>query len=135
MVRPGERFHATLCNPPFHASLREAQEAAQTKWRKLGRSGPGPARNFGGQGAELWCPGGEAGFIRRMIAESRDLSDQVLWFTTLVSRSAELPGLRRALHQAGTADLRTIPMAQGQKQSRFLAWTYQTEAARKSGWV
>ena len=70
-----------------------------------------------------------------MITESRDLSDQVLWFTTLVSHSAELPGLRRALHQAGAADLRTVPMAQGQKQSRFLAWTYQTEAARKSGWV
>ena len=135
VVRPGERFHATLCNPPFHASLRDAQEAAQTKWRKLGRSAPGAARNFGGQGAELWCPGGEAGFIRRLITESRDLSDQVLWFTTLVSRSAELPGLRRALHQAGAADLRTVPMAQGQKQSRFLAWTYLAEAERKTGWV
>ena len=132
VVGPGERFAATLCNPPFHASLREAREAAQTKWRKLGRAAASSARNFGGQGAELWCAGGEAGFIRRIIAESRTLADRVLWFTTLVSRSAELPGLRRALQQAGAVEVRVVPMAQGQKQSRFLAWSFLAEADRKA---
>jgi len=131
VVAPGERFAATLCNPPFHGSLREAREAAQTKWRKLGRGAAGTARNFGGQGAELWCAGGERGFLRRMIAESRELADRVLWFTSLVSRSAELPGLRRALQQAGAVAVRVVPMAQGQKQSRFLAWSFLAEADRK----
>ncbi len=134
VVGPGERFAATLCNPPFHASLREAREAAQTKWRKLGQAAASSARNFGGQGAELWCAGGEAGFIRRIIEESRTLADRVLWFTSLVSRSAELPGLRRALKQAGAVEVRVVPMAQGQKQSRFLAWSFQPEAARKAWW-
>jgi 23S rRNA (adenine1618-N6)-methyltransferase len=126
VVRPEERFELTLCNPPFHGSLREAREAAQQKWRKLGRGGAGQARNFGGQGAELWCEGGEAGFIQRMIAESLALRGQVRWFTTLVSSSALLPALQRALRQAGAGDTRVVPMAQGQKQSRFLAWTFLT---------
>jgi 23S rRNA (adenine1618-N6)-methyltransferase len=125
VVQSGERFDLTLCNPPFHSSLREAREAAQQKWRKLGRVGEGQARNFGGQGAELWCEGGEAGFIGRMITESAALRAQVRWFTTLVSSSALLPALQRALRQAGASEIRVVPMAQGQKQSRFLAWTFQ----------
>jgi 23S rRNA (adenine1618-N6)-methyltransferase len=124
VIRPGERFDLTLCNPPFHASARAVREAAQQKWRKLGRGAEGAARNFGGQGAELWCEGGEVGFIQRMIAESLAFRGQVGWFTTLVSSSASLPALRRALHQAGAAAVRTVSMAQGQKQSRFLAWTF-----------
>jgi 23S rRNA (adenine1618-N6)-methyltransferase len=131
MVEPGERFDLTLCNPPFHASLREAREAAQTKWRKLGRAA-GPTRNFGGQGAELWCEGGEEGFIRRMVQESVALRDQVRWFTTLVSRSATLPAVHRLLRQVEAREVRTVPMAQGQKQSRFVAWSFLDGEARRA---
>ncbi|HJV39479.1 MAG TPA: RlmF-related methyltransferase, partial [Geothrix sp.] len=132
VVEPDERFDLTLCNPPFHASAREAREAAQAKWRKLGRRSAGAARNFGGQGAELWCEGGEAGFIRRMAEESARIPTQVLWFTTLVSASASLPAVRRALAQAGASEVRTVPMAQGQKQSRFVAWTFLDSGAREA---
>jgi 23S rRNA (adenine1618-N6)-methyltransferase len=130
IVGPDERFDLTLCNPPFHASAREAREAAQTKWRKLGRGAAGTARNFGGQGAELWCEGGEAGFVRRMIEDSARIPTQVRWFTTLVSTSANLPMVQRALRQAGAKEVRIVPMAQGQKQSRFVAWTFLELEAR-----
>jgi 23S rRNA (adenine1618-N6)-methyltransferase len=132
VVEPGERFDLTLCNPPFHGSLREAREAAQQKWRKLGRGSRGSTRNFGGQAAELWCEGGEAGFLRRMVEESPSLRDRVRWFTTLVSSSAALSGLHRLLRQAGARDIRTVPMAQGQKESRFVAWTF-LEPDRQAG--
>jgi 23S rRNA (adenine1618-N6)-methyltransferase len=129
VVQPGERFSLSLCNPPFHGSLREVREASQAKWRKLGR-GASSARNFGGQGAELWCPGGEVGFISRMIEESQALHGQVAWFTTLVASSASLPALQRALRKVEPTEVRLVPMAQGQKQSRFLAWTFLDPAAR-----
>ena len=132
VVGPDDRFDLTLCNPPFHASLREAREAAQAKWRKLGRGASGHTRNFGGQGAELRCEGGEAGFVRRMIAESAAMPTQVGWFTTLISSSRNLPALHHALRQAGAAEVRTVPMAQGQKQSRFLAWTFLDPEAREA---
>ncbi len=135
VVGPEDRFDLTLCNPPFHASLREAREGTQRKWRNLGRGDSArPVLNFGGRGAELWCEGGEAGFIGRMATESARLPTQVLWFTSLVSNSASLPAVRRALRQAGAREVRTVAMAQGQKQSRFVAWTFLDPEAR-AAWV
>lgn len=131
VVASGERFDLTLCNPPFHGSLIEAREGAQRKWRNLGRgSSARPVLNFGGRGVELWCEGGEAGFARRMIAESARIPDQVLWFTTLLSSSASLSVVHRCLRQASAREIRTVPMAQGQKQSRFVAWTFLAPEAR-----
>ena len=132
VVQAGERFDLTLCNPPFHGSMREVREAYEQKWRKLGRDATRPLRNFGGQGAELWCQGGEAGFIHRMISESLDLRDQVRWFTVLVSKSASLPAVHRTLRQVEARDIRTVAMAQGQKQSRFVAWTFLDAEARRT---
>jgi len=132
IVKASERFDLTLCNPPFHGSMREVREASEQKWRKLGHNTTGPLRNFGGQASELWCEGGEAGFIRRMIRESADLRDQVRWFTALVSSSASLPAVHRALRQAEALDIRTVAMAQGQKQSRFVAWTFLDAATRRA---
>ncbi|HJU84706.1 MAG TPA: 23S rRNA (adenine(1618)-N(6))-methyltransferase RlmF [Holophagaceae bacterium] len=132
LLKPGERFDLSMCNPPFHASAAEAREGSARKWRNLGRDrgAKAPIRNFGGQGAELWCPGGEEGFILRMIAESAAQPERCRWFTTLVSRSATLPSLRAALRKAGAKEVRTLDMAQGQKKSRILAWTFLDEAAR-----
>jgi 23S rRNA (adenine1618-N6)-methyltransferase len=125
VVHPGERFDLCLCNPPFHASGAEALEGSRRKWRNLGRDGsPRPVLNFGGQPRELWCPGGEAGFVGRMVAESARHPDLCLWFTSLVARSASLPRLQAALRQAGAARVRVIPMGQGQKESRVLAWSF-----------
>jgi 23S rRNA (adenine1618-N6)-methyltransferase len=125
VTRPGERFHLCLCNPPFHASAAEARAGSQRKWRNLGRGGgPRPVLNFGGRARELWCPGGEAGFVGRMVAESARRPDLCLWFTSLVARSANLPRLQAALRDAGAARVRVIPMGQGQKESRILAWSF-----------
>jgi len=132
IVQPDERFDLTLCNPPFHASLAEANAGSQRKWKNLGKQNAGkPLLNFGGQGAELWCEGGEEAFVRRMIEESALFAGRCLWFTTLISKSATLPAVYRALKQAGATDSRTIAMAQGQKKSRIVAWTFQNKDQRR----
>lgn len=122
-------FHVTLCNPPFHTSPEQADEGSRRKWRNLGRGDSG-ALNFGGQNAELWCPGGEVGFIATMIGQSVAFSDQCLWFTSLVSKKDSLPPLLRRLKRAQVAEVRCVEMGQGQKISRFLAWTYFPEKLR-----
>jgi len=125
IVRPGERFDLTLCNPPFHASAAAAAAGSARKVHNLGtaRAGRTPL-NFAGRPDELWCPGGEAGFISRLIAESAGFRSQIRWFTTLVSSRDTLPRLRRALDAMRPTEVRTIDMAQGQKRSRLLAWTF-----------
>lgn len=140
VVRAGDRFDLTLCNPPFHASAAEAASANQRKVRQLGKASPrasangtaGPL-NFGGHAHELWCTGGEADFLRRMVRESVAFGAQVLWFSSLVARSEHLPALRTQLRQAGATDVREVAMAQGSKQSRFVAWSF-VEAQARVAW-
>jgi len=134
VIQAGEVFDVTLCNPPFHASASDALAGTQRKWKNLGKSAAKkPLLNFGGQGAELWCDGGEEAFVGRMIAESSAFSGRCLWFTTLISKSASLPGVYRALKKARVQDFRTIEMAQGQKKSRLVAWTF-LDADQRREW-
>ncbi|RZM16086.1 MAG: 23S rRNA (adenine(1618)-N(6))-methyltransferase RlmF [Pedobacter sp.] len=123
IIKPSERFDITLCNPPFHASAEEAAAGSQRKLNNLGKSKQ--VLNFGGQHIELWYPGGEVSFVRTMISESEELADQCKWFTSLVSKSANLPFIYTLLERAGVAQVKTVEMAQGQKISRFVAWTFQ----------
>lgn len=123
VVQDGESFDLVLCNPPFHAALEEAREAARTKWEKLGRPS-GAGSNFGGAENELWHPGGEEAFARRLIEESAAFAGRIRWFTILISKAASLPAVEKALTKAGAVERRTIPMEQGQKKSRLVAWTF-----------
>ncbi len=122
IIQNGERFDLTLCNPPFHSSAEEAAAGTQRKLRNLG--GKNTGLNFGGKANELWCEGGELGFIRRMIEESSEFAGQCGWFTTLVSKSEHLPRLEQALRKVKAAEVKIIYMAQGQKKSRILAWRF-----------
>ena len=133
VVLESEVFDLSMCNPPFHASLAEARSGTQRKWQNLGRENNKkkiPVLNFGGQSAELCCEGGEEAFVCRMIAESVKFRDRSMWFTTLISKSASLPGVYRALKNAGVIQNMTMEMAQGQKKSRIVAWTFFDEKQR-----
>ena len=127
IIRKGDYFDLTLCNPPFHISMEAAQAGTQRKQKNLTkrRSANGPAKlNFGGQQAELCCRGGEVAFITQMIRESVEFAAQVGWFTSLVSKREHLRVLKQVLSQCGAKQVEVIPMSQGQKVSRFLAWRF-----------
>jgi 23S rRNA (adenine1618-N6)-methyltransferase len=125
VVRRRELFDASMCNPPFHASAEEAAAGNARKRRNLGGQGNAPAvRNFGGKPGELWCAGGELAFVRRMIEQSVEVARQIRWFTTLVAQRDHLPRLSQSLKDVGAVDVKVLEMAQGQKQSRILAWTF-----------
>ena len=122
VIDPDEYYHFSMCNPPFHASEKEANKAASRKLRNLGLK-ENSELNFGGKGNELWCNGGEALFIKRMIKESVFFKTQVLWFTCLVSKKTNLPKIYKQLKKLNVV-LRTIEMGHGNKQSRFVAWHF-----------
>ncbi|MEP5760345.1 MAG: 23S rRNA (adenine(1618)-N(6))-methyltransferase RlmF [Litoreibacter sp.] len=129
VIQPNDAFHVTMCNPPFHASKEQANKGVQRKWANLGK-GRSKHLNFGGRNAELWCPGGEIKFIARMIEQSLEFADQCLWFTSLVSKKDNLHPLDRILRKANVTDYKVLEMAQGQKTSRFIAWTYMKKNPR-----
>jgi len=128
VVQPGERFAATLCNPPFHRSQAEAMAGTERKIRNLtGRKGAPAVLNFGGRNHELWCEGGESAFVRRMVAESAEFPSSSRWFTTLVSRRENLPAIQDALRRVKPAVVRQIELHHGQKKSRIVAWSFAAE--------
>lgn len=131
IVKADEHFDLTMCNPPFHASLADAKEGTQRKWQNLGKT-KDATLNFGGQGAELFYDGGEIAFISRMIVESSGIGSQCYWFSCLVSKTSNLPSVYKVLKANGARQVKTINMAQGQKQSRFVAWTFLTPEQQKN---
>lgn len=127
IISEGDFYDLTLCNPPFHESKEAASEGSQRKVKNLsGKTDKAVKLNFGGQSNELWCEGGELEFIRKMIQESQDFKHQVYWFTSLVSKKENLKPIYKALKDARVVGLKTVEMAQGNKLSRFVAWTFLT---------
>lgn len=142
IIAPNERFDFTLCNPPFHCSK---QQAEQGSLRKLTHLAANSAKksfrkvsvnnlqtqgtnklNFGGQSNELWCAGGELAFIENMIQQSVNVANQCLWFTSLVSKKDNLAVIYKKLKSVNAKQVLTVNMAQGQKKSRFVAWSFLT---------
>lgn len=120
-----ERFDLTVCNPPFYASIAEAQAATLKKANNLSDQKVAEIkRNFGGQNRELWCHGGEGKFIYDMILQSKEFATSCLWFSTLVSNKALLKNAYAQLEKMEAVNVKTIPMGQGNKISRVLAWTF-----------
>jgi len=127
-----EKFTFSMCNPPFHDSEESALKGNLRKTKNLNKSKAiKPLLNFGGQQSELWCEGGELAFISKMIQESALYSSQVLWFTCLVSKKDNLFKLHTLLKKIKSVEVKTIDMAQGQKISRILAWTFIPQQNRK----
>lgn len=110
----------TMCNPPFHSSKKEAQNAAHRKRKNLGLKTKD--LNFGGQNLELFCEGGELGFIKQMIKESKTVNSKC--FTTLVSKSDNLKAIYETLSFENAKNIKTIDMGQGQKISRIVVWNF-----------
>ncbi|MBC5842377.1 23S rRNA (adenine(1618)-N(6))-methyltransferase RlmF [Flavobacterium sp. F-380] len=132
IITPEDRFTFTICNPPFHKSLDEATKGTIRKISNLeSKKTNKPILNFGGHNAELWCEGGELGFITQMIFESAKYPLQCFWFTTLVSKQSHLTSIYKTLNKVNAATIKTIDMAQGQKISRIVAWTFLSEKQQK----
>jgi len=128
IIKKNEFYHLTMCNPPFYKSIHDANKSNLKKQNNLNKNKDVKVRsvklNFGGQKAELWCKGGELSFINSMIEESTLYQKQVLWFTCLVSKKEHISRIKQALKKANACQVKVIKMAQGQKTSRFIAWSY-----------
>lgn len=135
IIQAGERFDLTVCNPPFHASQAEAESGTMRKLRNLSKSTVEKSQlNFGGRHHELWCEGGEAAFVKKMIQQSRQFANSCFWFSTLISKQEKLKGVYRALRQVEAIEVETISLGHGNKTSRIVAWTFLTQK-KKEEWA
>lgn len=123
IILPTDAFDVVVCNPPFFKNRTDAQKSNLRKFENLKLS-EDKTQNFGGLSNELWYKGGEEAFIKKMAEESVQFKDQVRWFTSIVSQKENLKNIKRAINKAKPTEVKIIEMEQGNKQSRFVAWTF-----------
>ena len=133
LFQSDQKVSFTMCNPPFHSSLEEALEGSEKKWKNLNsnklKKGHEPVKpkatlNFGGQKAELWCPGGELEFVKTMIKQSVAIKENCPLFTSLISKKENLPALEEALKKIKATEIHKIEMKHGNKISHILGWSF-----------
>jgi len=125
VINVDDHIDITLCNPPFYASIDEAESHNARKTRNVnkGKTKQG-ARNFRGHPHELIYQGGELGFIKQMIKESSRYKKNVKWFSSLVSKSKNLNPILAALKRAGASNTEIIEMTTSNKISRAVVWNF-----------
>lgn len=79
-------------------------------------------------------PGGEATFVKNLAFESEKFATQVLWFTTLISKKDNVRWLCKNLEKVAAKQVTIVEMSQGQKISRFVAWSFKDQAQR-AAWL
>ncbi|WP_452223544.1 23S rRNA (adenine(1618)-N(6))-methyltransferase RlmF [Lacinutrix chionoecetis] len=131
IIKPSDRFMATICNPPFYKDEAEAFEATTRKLKGLGKLTDSITRNFAGQAHELWFKGGEKAFLHTYLYESSLYKTQCLWYTSLVSNKDNLKSMKKSLQKLGAKAVKVIDMDLGNKKSRVVAWTFLTLKEQK----
>lgn len=115
------KFDFCMTNPPFYATEEEAT---------TDRKGDGRSRTDMNVGEGVY-PGGEIQFVRDMITDSRELTDSITWYTSMVSKKSSLVELKRELRsQLGRGAVRTATFVQGKTTRWGIAWTYREVAPR-----
>lgn len=131
ILHEDDKFSAAMCNPPFYGSQEEAMMANTRKLTGLGNENDSYLRNFGGKQQELWYKGGEKAFLHTYLYESSMFKTQCFWYSTLVSKKENVEGMVDSLNKLKATDIKIIPMHQGNKITRIVAWTFLTDEEQK----
>lgn len=130
ILKPSDKFSASICNPPFFKSEAEMIQATNKKLRGLGKNGE-VVRNFSGKHNELCYKGGEKAFVHNYLYESSLFKSNCFWYTTLVSKKENVKSMYVSLNKLGATEIKTITMQLGNKTSRIVAWTFLTKDQQK----
>ena len=112
VLGPDETADCSMCNPPFY-------DDGETP---RGRADHDGARCVGSR-AEQFTPGGEVGFVTRMIDESVEMGGRIRWYSSLLGKKASLKPLLAALRDAHVPRVRTTEIAQGVTSRWAIAWS------------
>ncbi len=134
IISETDKFSATMCNPPFYRSQEDAMQANARKLEGLGNRDHVQTRNFSGKQQELWYKGGEKAFIHTYLYESSMFKTNCFWYSTLVSKKENAESMYSSLKKLGATDIKTIPMHQGNKVTRIVAWTFLNKDEQKE-WI
>jgi 23S rRNA (adenine1618-N6)-methyltransferase len=113
-----DKLDFVMCNPPFYSS---AEDMATSS---AGKSGP-PSAVCTGAEVEMICPGGDAGFVLRMVEESKELKDTVRWYTSMLGKLSSVHQVIDRLKEIGINNWAVTLLRAGNKTRRWaVGWSY-----------
>lgn len=113
-----ERLDFVMCNPPFYSSSEDMSRA-------YGSKAMPPSAVCTGSTNEMICPGGDAGFVTRILEESLRLRHRVRWYSSMLGRLASVQILVAKLREHGIGNFAVTNLKAGRKTRRWaVAWSF-----------
>jgi 23S rRNA (adenine1618-N6)-methyltransferase len=107
----------TMCNPPFYTS----KDDMDSTWTK---SAP-PSAVCTGAEVEMITEGGDAGFVVRMVEESKELRETVQWYTSMLGKLLSVSVVIDSLKEAGCKNWAVSSLITGGKTRRWVVgWSW-----------
>nr|POE94425.1 putative methyltransferase-like protein c27d7.08c [Quercus suber] len=119
LLPKNHKLDFVMTNPPFYDSSEEMKESYVNK------TAP-PSAICTGSPNEMICPGGDFGFVSRILAESFVLRRQIQWYTAMLGRLSSLQQFIAKLKEHGISNFAVTTLAAGYKTKRWaVAWSFQ----------
>lgn len=115
-------YEFCMCNPPFYSCETELDPKIISHSRKLSRAPPHNAPT--GSTLELASPGGEIGFIKRMLHDSMKLKNLIRVYTVMMGFKSSVKVVEGLLREANVLSIGTTEFFQGHTTRWGIAWTY-----------
>jgi 23S rRNA (adenine1618-N6)-methyltransferase len=107
-----------MCNPPLYSSDADMLAA-------YGAKAMLPSAVCTGSTNEMICPGGDVGFVTRILDESLKLRTRVQWYSSMLGRLVSVHQLVAKLKEYGITNFAVTNLKAGQKTRRWaVAWSF-----------
>ncbi|KAK5116598.1 hypothetical protein LTR85_009223 [Meristemomyces frigidus] len=114
-----EELDFVMTNPPFYSSAEDMQ-ASYT-----GKQAP-PSAVCTGAENEMICPGGDIGFVTRILEKSLKLRERVQWYTAMLGKMSSLQQVVAKLKEQGITNFAVTCLQAGHRTKRWaVAWSFQ----------
>ncbi|KAK3708033.1 hypothetical protein LTR37_011726 [Vermiconidia calcicola] len=108
-----------MTNPPFYSSKADMQAS-------YGAKNQPPSAICTGSENEMICPGGDVGFVSRIIDESLKLRERVQWFTAMLGLLSSLQQIVAKLKEHNVTNFAVTALQAGHKTKRWaVGWSFQ----------
>jgi len=124
-----DRLDFTICNPPFFASETDMRSSLKGEGKSLK-----PNAVCTGCKAEMVYPGGDLGFVTRIIEESLVLREKVAWYTSMFGMMSSAKAAIDLLKKNGVTNWAVGSIDAGTATRRWIvAWSFGNYRPRNVG--
>ena len=114
-----EELDFVMTNPPFYSSEADIKVS-------YGNKNAPPSATCTGSENEMICPGGDVGFVSRILEESLKLRERVEWYTAMLGKLSSLQQIVAKLKEHNITNFAVTCLQAGHKTKRWaVGWSFQ----------